>query len=91
MAKLKAKPGIKGVSVGGKEYAVDKKGYINVPDEFVPAVLDAGFVSPDSGEVASNDTGTGSDGDDTASGGAGDDTANGASGSDTLTGGDGKK
>jgi hypothetical protein len=50
--KLKAKPGINGVGVGGQEYAVDKDGCVNVPDEFVPAVLKAGFVLLEGGEVA---------------------------------------
>jgi hypothetical protein len=48
--KLKAKPGVKGVGVGGLEYEVDKKGYVTVPDEFVAAVLDAGFVMAEGAE-----------------------------------------
>lgn len=57
--KLKAKPGIKGVGVGGKEYVADEQGFVNVPDEFVPAVLNAGFVPAEGGgEVVAvrNDT-----------------------------------
>jgi hypothetical protein len=42
--KLKAKDGVRGVGVGGKEYTVDAEGCIDVPDEFVSAVLKAGFV-----------------------------------------------
>lgn len=41
--KLYAFHGVRGVGVGGAEYVVDANGALDVPDEYVEAVLGAGF------------------------------------------------
>lgn len=44
--KLKANEGVQGVAVGGVEYLNDETGFVDVPDEFVQAVLGAGYTLP---------------------------------------------
>jgi hypothetical protein len=43
MAKMKAPENSGGCSVGGVAYTADKKGFINVPDEFTDALLPHGY------------------------------------------------
>jgi hypothetical protein len=43
MAKMKAPENCGGCYVGGVEYTADKKGFINVPDEFIDALLPHGY------------------------------------------------
>jgi hypothetical protein len=45
--KLKALPDVRGLGVGGVEYANDADGCINLPDEFVAVALEAGYTMPD--------------------------------------------
>lgn len=41
--KLRAKDGVKGVGIGGREFVCDEHGLIELPDEFVAAALEHGF------------------------------------------------
>lgn len=43
MAKMKCPENCGGCYVGGVEYTADKKGFIEVPEEFVSSLLDHGY------------------------------------------------
>jgi hypothetical protein len=43
MAKMKCPANCGGCSIGGTEYVANKKGFINVPDEFITTLTSHGY------------------------------------------------
>ncbi len=44
--KLQAKPGVRGICIGGIEYLVDSRGMLELPNEHVDSALKNGFDLP---------------------------------------------
>lgn len=47
MAKMKCPDNCGGCYVGGVEYTADKKGFIDVPEEYITVLFDHGYTLPE--------------------------------------------